>query len=245
MTQTNLEAGQFYISPFEPGAGGDTRVVMSADDGFAIAYCMGRGTEENEMWAIRIIEALSARTPSAGAGEAELELIDARMVLENKIANATGALANLDWRPRRTHIEGMRNAMTRALDGVTKALSTLREGADRHPGWTEKGRDWLDAGAPIATTPDKQAEGESGLVERLRAYRPTNEWGEPVHHVICDEAADRIDTLSRRLAEAKAKAARLPSMLPPAATIDQSYLDGWRDAMAYASAALRQSGEEG
>lgn len=27
------------------------------------------------------------------------------------------------------------------------------------------------------------------LVRRLEAYRPTNEWGDPVHHVIIDEAA--------------------------------------------------------
>lgn len=49
----------FYISPFEPGSDGDTRVVMSADDGFAIAYCMGRGAVENETWANRIIESLN------------------------------------------------------------------------------------------------------------------------------------------------------------------------------------------
>lgn len=27
------------------------------------------------------------------------------------------------------------------------------------------------------------------LVRRLEAYRPTNEWGDPVHHDIADEAA--------------------------------------------------------
>lgn len=27
------------------------------------------------------------------------------------------------------------------------------------------------------------------LVARLEVYRPTNEWGDPVHHVIIDEAA--------------------------------------------------------
>lgn len=52
-------ATSFYISPFEPGSGGDTRVVMSADDGFAVAYCMGRGAAENEAWANRIIAALT------------------------------------------------------------------------------------------------------------------------------------------------------------------------------------------
>jgi hypothetical protein len=33
------------------------------------------------------------------------------------------------------------------------------------------------------------------LVQRLRDYRPTNEWGDGVHHVICDEAADEIQRL--------------------------------------------------
>ena len=32
----------------------------------------------------------------------------------------------------------------------------------------------------------------AGIVERLRAYRPTSEWGDPIHHVICDEAAATI-----------------------------------------------------
>ena len=29
----------------------------------------------------------------------------------------------------------------------------------------------------------------SALIERLEAYGPTNEWGDKVHHTICDEAA--------------------------------------------------------
>lgn len=33
------------------------------------------------------------------------------------------------------------------------------------------------------------------LVGRLRAYRPPNEWGDGVNHVICDEAAARIEAL--------------------------------------------------
>lgn len=33
------------------------------------------------------------------------------------------------------------------------------------------------------------------LERRLREYRPTNEWGDGVHHVICDEAADEIARL--------------------------------------------------
>jgi hypothetical protein len=43
------------------------------------------------------------------------------------------------------------------------------------------------------------------MVERLLAYRPTNEWGDKVHHVLCDEAAAHITTLQEdnaRLREA-------------------------------------------
>lgn len=43
------------------------------------------------------------------------------------------------------------------------------------------------------------------LVGRLRAYRPPNEWGDGVNHVICDEAAARIEALeaeNRKLREA-------------------------------------------
>lgn len=43
------------------------------------------------------------------------------------------------------------------------------------------------------------------LVERLRSYRPTNEWGDDVHHVICDEAAARIQALETSLAEAEGR----------------------------------------
>lgn len=35
----------------------------------------------------------------------------------------------------------------------------------------------------------------SDLVERLRGYRPQNEWGDGVEHTICNEAADEIERL--------------------------------------------------
>lgn len=41
------------------------------------------------------------------------------------------------------------------------------------------------------------------LVERLRSYRPTNEWGDPCHHVICDAAASAIERLVRERDEAR------------------------------------------
>ncbi len=33
------------------------------------------------------------------------------------------------------------------------------------------------------------------LIERLRGYRPQNEWGDGVKHTICNEAADEIERL--------------------------------------------------
>lgn len=42
------------------------------------------------------------------------------------------------------------------------------------------------------------------LATRLRAYRPTNEWGEGVRHVICDEAADALEALCRPPTDAAA-----------------------------------------
>lgn len=49
----------------------------------------------------------------------------------------------------------------------------------------------------------------SGLVERLRAYRPTNEWGDPEHHMIVDEAASRIEALEGEVERLKAQQSRV------------------------------------
>jgi len=38
-------------------------------------------------------------------------------------------------------------------------------------------------------TPDTSPEAVEAMCERLAAYRPQNEWGDGVRHVICDEAA--------------------------------------------------------
>ena len=61
---------------------------------------------------------------------------------------------------------------------------------------------------------------DSGLVNRLRSYRPADEWGDPVHHVICDSAANRIQSLEAQVAkqdallrEALTYGHRLPSSL--------------------------------
>lgn len=64
----------------------------------------------------------------------EIELFDAKLTLEHRITAATGALAKTDWRPTRAHIEGMRNAMSRALDGVTKALAELEKEEEKADG---------------------------------------------------------------------------------------------------------------
>lgn len=35
----------------------------------------------------------------------------------------------------------------------------------------------------------------SDILQRLRQYRPIDEWGQPVQHTICDEAALEIERL--------------------------------------------------
>jgi hypothetical protein len=42
------------------------------------------------------------------------------------------------------------------------------------------------------------------IVERLIAYRPTNDWGGGVHHTICTEAAGEIKSLRARAEKAEA-----------------------------------------
>lgn len=42
------------------------------------------------------------------------------------------------------------------------------------------------------------------LVERLRGYRPANEWGDPVQHTICDEAASALARVAKERDEARA-----------------------------------------
>lgn len=61
----------------------------------------------------------------------------------------------------------------------------------------------------------------SDIVERLREYRPTDEWGVGVRHTMCDEAADYIEAMERRIAE-------LENALQPFNTgwADE---DGWTD----------------
>ena len=39
------------------------------------------------------------------------------------------------------------------------------------------------------------------LVERLRKYRPTDEWGDGERHAICDEAADEIERLNVQISQ--------------------------------------------
>ncbi len=50
------------------------------------------------------------------------------------------------------------------------------------------------------TSPYSDAE----LCERLLAYRPTNEWGDPVHHMIVDDAAEAITRLTAERDAARA-----------------------------------------
>ena len=55
--------------------------------------------------------------------------------------------------------------------------------------------------ATRTAAPADVAEDAGMIAERLRKYRPTNEWGDPIHHVICTEAATTITTQSARIEE--------------------------------------------
>jgi hypothetical protein len=52
-----------------------------------------------------------------------------------------------------------------------------------------------------------------GLVERLNSYRPTNEWGDGVHHVICTEASAEITRLRGEVERLRADLARFDADL--------------------------------
>ena len=47
------------------------------------------------------------------------------------------------------------------------------------------------------------------LVQRLRGYRSRNEYGDPVHHSIVEEAADRIEALTAERDALRARVAEL------------------------------------
>lgn len=78
---------------------------------------------------------------------------------------------------------------------------------------------------------------EGDIVERLRDYRPTNEWGDGIHHVICTEAADHIAALRARceafegalqgaLEWIDALPADVVASLPAMPGFDRDYVDG-------------------
>ncbi|MVA91570.1 hypothetical protein GOZ80_05985 [Agrobacterium vitis] len=48
-----------------------------------------------------------------------------------------------------------------------------------------------------------QPAADSDIIQRLRTYRPTDEWGDSVHHTICDEAANEIIRLSNELRQSQ------------------------------------------
>lgn len=52
--------------------------------------------------------------------------------------------------------------------------------------------------------PASVPEDVAGVVERLRGYRPANEWGDPVQHTICDEAASALARVAKERDEARA-----------------------------------------
>jgi len=51
--------------------------------------------------------------------------------------------------------------------------------------------------AYLASVSPAIPEDVAGLVERLKTYRPCDEWGQPIHHTICDEAANALTALAK------------------------------------------------
>lgn len=81
------------------------------------------------------------------------------------------------------------------------------------------------------------------LVRRLREYRPRNEWGDGVHHVICDESADAIVDLQRQLAEAVAKEREACARIADPPFMHRKGAPGlWRRRRAAIAAAIRDRG---
>lgn len=82
---------------------------------------------------IAMLETLARHrtTRQDGLREADIALLGARMVLEGKATNATGALAKSDWKPSRAHIEGMRNTMREAIEYIDEALAAPSDSSTR------------------------------------------------------------------------------------------------------------------
>ncbi|WP_454798609.1 hypothetical protein [Novosphingobium lindaniclasticum] len=83
---------------------------------------------------------------------------------------------------------------------------------------------------------------QSDLVERLREYRPRDEWGDGVHHVICTEAADEIERLAVALTACRdALFPLIPRLGPegPGSTEEQREYEEIGGAWSMADRALR------
>jgi hypothetical protein len=108
-------------------------VVKEADEmGYCdedIAEFRSGKFDGDDLLTLQAVERALSSAPVAPVGEVseiDIDLLDADMRLEGKIANATGALADTDWKPSRSHIEGMRNTMEDALDSIRKARTALQ-----------------------------------------------------------------------------------------------------------------------
>lgn len=64
--------------------------------------------------------------------EADVDLVGAEMLLQNKSINATGALADTGWKPGREHIEGMQRTINQALAEIASARAILTKAEAGH-----------------------------------------------------------------------------------------------------------------
>lgn len=103
--------------------------------------------------------------------------------------------------------------MTAIRDALRAIIDTLdAEEMGEGPPASEHVAHWQklhdDGTAALAAwnrrAPASVPEDVAGVVERLRGYRPANEWGDPVQHTICDEAASALARVAKERDEARA-----------------------------------------
>ena len=110
--------GIFYALlkwPFGPFSG-FLSAITGLVFGFVIEWRTARGHSAD-------IEVMSQ--VGGSLDEANIELLDAEIILRNKIVNTNGALTNDDWVPDRSHIEGMAQAMSEAVSNISNARAVF------------------------------------------------------------------------------------------------------------------------
>lgn len=119
-----------------------------------------------------------------GLREADIALLGARMVLEGKTTNATGALAKSDWKPSRAHIEGMRNTMREAIEYIDEARAALSDIS------------------PLANDTGALREALEWYGEQARLARLIHSGGDAGRHALADDGGKRARAILNNAQEA-------------------------------------------